>query len=120
MSAHRYRPAESDVEALSDLEDEEDQEEEEEDEEEEEEEEEEEDLAYPGFVPVALRYLDQSTRPRNWCLCMITNPYPFPAEESRRRVLVAGAPWRPAPRRAGVPSLGTLYVLLTCTVWHDD
>lgn len=34
-------------------------------------------LPYPGFVPVALRYLDQNTRPRNWCLALITNPYPF-------------------------------------------
>ncbi|XP_017887476.1 voltage-dependent T-type calcium channel subunit alpha-1G isoform X3 [Ceratina calcarata] len=32
-------------------------------------------LPYPGFVPVALRYLDQSTRPRNWCLALITNPW---------------------------------------------
>ncbi|EFN60367.1 hypothetical protein EAG_02079, partial [Camponotus floridanus] len=44
---------------------------------EDEEEEEGEDLPYPGFVPIALRYLDQSTRPRNWCLAFITNPYPF-------------------------------------------
>lgn len=34
-------------------------------------------LPYPGFVPIALRYLDQTTRPRNWCLTLITNPYPF-------------------------------------------
>ncbi|XP_076757109.1 ca[2+]-channel protein alpha[[1]] subunit T [Xylocopa sonorina] len=32
-------------------------------------------LPYPGFVPVAMRYLDQSTRPRNWCLALITNPW---------------------------------------------
>nr|XP_012145317.1 PREDICTED: calsequestrin-1-like [Megachile rotundata] len=37
-------------------------------------------LPYPGFVPVALRYLDQNTRPRNWCLALITNPYPFGTE----------------------------------------
>ncbi|EEB13736.1 hypothetical protein Phum_PHUM255550 [Pediculus humanus corporis] len=24
-----------------------------------------------------MKYLDQKTRPRNWCLAMITNPYPF-------------------------------------------
>ena len=35
------------------------------------------DLPYPGFAPIALRYLDQNTRPRNWCLALITNPYPF-------------------------------------------
>ena len=34
-------------------------------------------LPYPGFVPVAMRYLEQNTRPRNWCLALITNPYPF-------------------------------------------
>lgn len=34
-------------------------------------------LPYPGFVPVSMRYLDQNSRPRNWCLAMITNPYPF-------------------------------------------
>lgn len=32
-------------------------------------------LPYPGFVPVVLRYLDQTTRPRNWCLALITNPW---------------------------------------------
>jgi len=34
-------------------------------------------LPYPGFVPIAMKYLDQKSRPRNWCLAMITNPYPF-------------------------------------------
>lgn len=34
-------------------------------------------LPFPGFVPVALRYLTQETRPRSWCLKLITNPYPF-------------------------------------------
>lgn len=34
-------------------------------------------LPYPGFVPVSMKYLDQKSRPRNWCLAMITNPYPF-------------------------------------------
>lgn len=34
-------------------------------------------LPYPGFTEVALRYLTQDTRPRNWCLMLITNPYPF-------------------------------------------
>ncbi|XP_072749340.1 ca[2+]-channel protein alpha[[1]] subunit T isoform X3 [Anoplolepis gracilipes] len=42
---------------------------------EDEEEEEGEDLPYPGFVPIVLRYLDQTTRPRNWCLALITNPW---------------------------------------------
>lgn len=34
-------------------------------------------LPYPGFVPISMKYLDQKSRPRNWCLAMITNPYPF-------------------------------------------
>lgn len=34
-------------------------------------------LPYPGFPEVALKYLTQDARPRNWCLMLITNPYPF-------------------------------------------
>lgn len=34
-------------------------------------------LPYPGFPEVALKYLTQDARPRNWCLLLITNPYPF-------------------------------------------
>jgi hypothetical protein len=60
--------SESDV-PLSDLEDDDD--------DDEEDEEEEEDLPYPGFIPLALGCLEQHTRPRSWCLRMITNPYPF-------------------------------------------
>ncbi|XP_045497080.1 voltage-dependent T-type calcium channel subunit alpha-1G-like isoform X3 [Colias croceus] len=33
------------------------------------------DLPFPGFTPVALRYLTQDTRPRSWCLKLITNPW---------------------------------------------
>ena len=82
--------SDSDVNELSELEDDEeadeeedgdegdgDEEDDEEDEDEDEEEDEEPELPYPGFVPVALRYLDQETRPRNWCLALITNPYPL-------------------------------------------
>lgn len=62
-------------------EDDEGEEDEESDDEEEEdddvEDEEDEQLPYPGFVPISLKYLDQTTRPRSWCLAMITNPYPF-------------------------------------------
>ncbi|XP_026687268.1 histone H3.v1-like [Diaphorina citri] len=62
-------------------EDEEDEEEELEEEEDPEELEEEEDpalqLPYPGFIPISLKYLDQTSRPRSWCLRMITNPYPL-------------------------------------------
>lgn len=34
-------------------------------------------LPYPGFGEISLCYLTQDTRPRNWCLMLITNPYPF-------------------------------------------
>ncbi|XP_022162041.1 voltage-dependent T-type calcium channel subunit alpha-1G isoform X5 [Myzus persicae] len=34
-----------------------------------------EDLPYPGFVSISMKYLDQKSRPRNWCLAMITNPW---------------------------------------------
>lgn len=32
-------------------------------------------LPYPGFPEYSLRYLAQDTRPRNWCLRLITNPW---------------------------------------------
>lgn len=35
------------------------------------------DLPYPSYVPVSWYYLEQTTRPRNWCLWLISNPYPF-------------------------------------------
>ncbi|XP_065204837.1 voltage-dependent T-type calcium channel subunit alpha-1H-like isoform X2 [Planococcus citri] len=60
-------------------EDDEGEEDEESDDEEEEdddvEDEEEDQLPYPGFVPISFKYLDQMTRPRSWCLAMITNPW---------------------------------------------
>ncbi|XP_066249698.1 voltage-dependent T-type calcium channel subunit alpha-1G-like [Euwallacea similis] len=34
-------------------------------------------LPYPGIAPIALGYLSQTTRPRSWCLALISNPYPF-------------------------------------------
>lgn len=34
-------------------------------------------LPYPGIAPYALKYLSQTTRPRSWCLALISNPYPF-------------------------------------------
>lgn len=32
-------------------------------------------LPYPGFPELSLRYLTQTTRPRNYCLSLITNPW---------------------------------------------
>jgi len=34
-------------------------------------------LAYPGFVECAFYALEQTTRPRSWCLRLITWPYPL-------------------------------------------
>lgn len=34
-------------------------------------------LPYPGFAQYSLKYLSQDTKPRIWCLQLITNPYPF-------------------------------------------
>ena len=59
-------------------EEEEEEEEEGQDQEEVEEEEDEDDgLPYPGFVPITLGFLTQYSKPRTFCLRMITNPYPF-------------------------------------------
>nr|XP_022916967.1 voltage-dependent T-type calcium channel subunit alpha-1G-like isoform X2 [Onthophagus taurus] len=32
-------------------------------------------LPYPGIAPVVLGYLSQTTRPRSWCLALISNPW---------------------------------------------
>ncbi|GFT95645.1 hypothetical protein NPIL_218991 [Nephila pilipes] len=34
-------------------------------------------LPYPGFRPVTLFCLSQTSHPRDWCLKMVNNPYPF-------------------------------------------
>jgi hypothetical protein len=40
------------------------------------------DLPFPGYVPTAFYYFDQTKQPRQWCLQLITWPYPF----DRRRL----------------------------------
>lgn len=45
----------------------------------------EEDLPYPAMAPVVFFYLKQSTRPRSWCLKMVSNPYPFTCTAPRDR-----------------------------------
>ena len=40
-------------------------------------EEDDEDLLFPGFVPKAFYCLTQTSKPRYWCLKLITWPYPF-------------------------------------------
>lgn len=39
--------------------------------------EEEEQQPYPALAPVAFFCLRQTTKPRNWCLRIVCNPYPF-------------------------------------------
>lgn len=39
--------------------------------------EEEEQQPYPALAPLAFFCLKQTTRPRNWCLRVVCNPYPF-------------------------------------------
>ncbi|GLD60547.1 voltage-dependent T-type calcium channel subunit alpha-1H-like protein [Lates japonicus] len=39
--------------------------------------EEEEQQPYPALAPMAFFCLKQTTRPRNWCLRVVCNPYPF-------------------------------------------
>lgn len=39
--------------------------------------EEEEQQPYPALAPVAFFCLKQTTRPRNWCLRFVVNPYPL-------------------------------------------
>ncbi|KAF3700378.1 Voltage-dependent T-type calcium channel subunit alpha-1G [Channa argus] len=39
--------------------------------------EEEEQQPYPALAPIAFFCLKQTSRPRNWCLRIVCNPYPF-------------------------------------------
>lgn len=34
-------------------------------------------LPYPALAPVVFFYLSQESRPRNWCLRLVCNPYPL-------------------------------------------
>ncbi len=50
-------------------------------------------LPFPGFPEVSLKYFYQNTRPRNWCLVMLTNPYPFPHKQSLIAILLITVPF---------------------------
>uniref|UniRef100_A0A3Q1HDU5 Ion transport domain-containing protein n=1 Tax=Anabas testudineus TaxID=64144 RepID=A0A3Q1HDU5_ANATE len=47
---------------------------------------EEEQQPYPALSPMAFFCLKQTTRPRNWCLRIVCNPYPFTYWESNSHV----------------------------------
>jgi len=34
-------------------------------------------LPFPDFVDKAFYFFEQTTRPRSWCLSVISSPYPF-------------------------------------------
>jgi voltage-dependent calcium channel T type alpha-1G len=96
MGSDPAHGSESDVAALSELEDDDDDEEDDDDDDEEDDDDDDDDeeqLPYPGFIPIALKYLDQNTRPRNWCLRMITNPYPFLSQFSSCTSRLSSAEW---------------------------
>ena len=42
-------------------------------------------LPYPGFIETVFFRLEQTTRPRSWCLKAITWPYPFFVVDNSRR-----------------------------------
>lgn len=73
---------------VNEEEDEDEEKEEEEVEEEGDEEEEEDELPYPGFIPITMGVFTQTSRPRSWCLRLITNPYPF---QTKSNVGLAGS-----------------------------
>lgn len=62
--------------------------------------EEEEQQPYPALAPVAFFCLKQTTRPRNWCLRVVCNPYPFTVwNPCRRQVGRRIGPRRLSPAR---------------------
>ncbi|XP_043464929.1 voltage-dependent T-type calcium channel subunit alpha-1H isoform X1 [Leptopilina heterotoma] len=71
----REQISDSDMAELSELDDDEGNEDDIDEEHDDDEDEEGNSLPYPGFAPIALRYLRQNTKPRNWCLALITNPW---------------------------------------------
>jgi voltage-dependent calcium channel T type alpha-1G len=93
MGSDPVHGSESDVAALSELEDDDEDDEDEEEDDDDDDDDDDEQLPYPGFIPIALKYLDQNTRPRNWCLRMITNPYPFLSQISFYASRLSSAEW---------------------------
>lgn len=66
--------------------------------------EEEEQQPYPALAPVAFFCLKQTTRPRNWCLRAVCNPYPFFAGGPDQPGKTAARPHSP-PAPAGLTHL---------------
>jgi hypothetical protein len=65
-------------------------------------------LPYPGIAPIALGYLSQTTRPRSWCLALISNPYPLQSTHSfiyRKLIQVGLLQFRSRPVAVGAISL---------------
>lgn len=64
------------------------------------------DVPYPDLAPVVFFCLKQTTSPRNWCIKMVCNPYPFRAAPSPSLPLAPSCPIPPL----SLPSRGTRQV----------
>ena len=73
-----------------------------------------EDLPYPGFVPITLGFLTQTSRPRALCLRMITNPYPFSHDSVSEQGIVCASAKRPVSLRNHL--LGVLTCVFVCVL----
>lgn len=56
-------------------------------------------LPYPALAPVVFFYLSQESRPRNWCLRLVCNPYPL--QVFGGEVSPTGPPRRRSGRQGG-------------------
>ncbi|GAB0176766.1 voltage-dependent T-type calcium channel subunit alpha-1I [Grus japonensis] len=61
------------------------------------------DVPYPDLAPVVFFCLKQTTSPRNWCIKMVCNPYPFRLPLLPPFLSVPPAPSLPSPCPPGVP-----------------
>ncbi|CAM5083736.1 unnamed protein product [Eretmochelys imbricata] len=59
------------------------------------------DVPYPDLAPVVFFCLKQTTSPRNWCIKMVCNPYPFRAACSLFGQLCPSPPHTLAGRPTG-------------------
>jgi len=64
------------------------------------------DVPYPDLAPVVFFCLKQTTSPRNWCIKMVCNPYPFRAAPSPSPPLAPSCPIPPL----SLPSQGVWQV----------
>lgn len=46
---------------------------------------------YPLYAPITFFYLNQTARPRSWCLAIVSNKYPSPFNNNKATILIEGA-----------------------------